>query len=128
MSSPSNTHRETAEALAARFHELHAKRNGFARESDDVEAVTVRVEAVGLPALTWSELPELSPVGDPSRGSRPVVVGGAAVEAGVWWRPALAPGSEVVGPAVIEEPEATTFLHPGDRAVVHESGALEVEW
>ena len=40
----------------------------------------------------------------------------------------LAPGAEIVGPAVIEEPEATTFLHPGERAVVHDSGALEVEW
>jgi N-methylhydantoinase A len=46
----------------------------------------------------------------------------------VWWRPGLAPGDEVTGPAVIEEPEATTFLADGERAVVHSSGALEVEW
>jgi hypothetical protein len=29
---------------------------------------------------------------------------------------------------VIEEAEATTWLDAGERAVVHESGALEVEW
>jgi N-methylhydantoinase A/oxoprolinase/acetone carboxylase beta subunit len=51
-----------------------------------------------------------------------------AVEADVWWRPGLRPGQEVVGPAVVEEPEATTYLAPGERSVVHESGALEVEW
>jgi N-methylhydantoinase A/oxoprolinase/acetone carboxylase beta subunit len=40
----------------------------------------------------------------------------------------LAPGNEIIGPAVIEEREATTYLGPGERAVVHPSGALEVEW
>jgi hypothetical protein len=29
---------------------------------------------------------------------------------------------------VIEEAEATTYLGPGERATVHVSGALEVEW
>ena len=116
------------DVLAARFHRLHAERNGFAREDDDVEAVTIRVDAIGAPALTWSELPELRPEGEPRRSGRPVFVAGATIEADVWWRPALAAGAEVVGPAVIEEPEATTFLYPGDRAVVHESGALKVEW
>lgn len=116
------------DTLANRFHRLHVERNGFARTDDPVEAVTVRVEAIGSPALTWSELPEIRPEGDPERGTRPVVVGPLSVDATVWWRPGLAPGVEIVGPAVIEEPEATTFLHPGDRTVVHDSGALQVEW
>ena len=38
------------------------------------------------------------------------------------------PGDEIVGPAVIEETEATTYLGAGERAIVHESGALEVTW
>ncbi|NIA25979.1 MAG: hypothetical protein GWP04_10490, partial [Gammaproteobacteria bacterium] len=50
------------------------------------------------------------------------------VNAGVWWRPGLAPGTTVEGPAVIEEPEATVFLGIGERATVHPCGALEVEW
>ncbi len=50
------------------------------------------------------------------------------MEASVWWRPGLAPGAEIVGPAVVAEAEATTFLAPGERARVHPSGALEVEW
>jgi N-methylhydantoinase A/oxoprolinase/acetone carboxylase beta subunit len=56
------------------------------------------------------------------------VVDGHTVDALVVWRPALAPGTEIVGPAVLEEPEATTFLGPEERATVHESGALEIEW
>ena len=33
--------------LAARFHALHAERNGFARPDDPIEVVTGRAEAVG---------------------------------------------------------------------------------
>jgi N-methylhydantoinase A len=116
------------DTLTDRFHQLHAERNGFARPEDLVEAVTVRVEAVGSPALTWPELPAVEPAGEPERRARQVAVGRSLVDATVWWRPGLVPGAEIAGPAIIEEPEATTFLHPGDRAVVHDSGALEVEW
>jgi N-methylhydantoinase A/oxoprolinase/acetone carboxylase beta subunit len=48
--------------------------------------------------------------------------------ASVWWRASLRPGVEIVGPAVVEESEATTFVGSGERVVVHESGALEVSW
>jgi len=114
--------------LSRRFHELHAARNGFARPQDPIEAITVRASALGAPALAWSDLPGVRPTGDPRRRLRQTVVGGHTVDALVVWRPALAPGTEIVGPAVIEEPEATTFLGPGERATVHESGALEIEW
>ncbi|MDX1689847.1 MAG: hydantoinase/oxoprolinase family protein [Acidimicrobiia bacterium] len=116
------------EALEARFHDAHRTRNGFAREEDPVEVVTVRAEAVGPPALTWSSLPAVRPDGEPRRGTRPVRTASGTVEATVWWRPGLAPGSGIDGPAVIEEPEATTWLDAGERATVHESGALEVAW
>ena len=45
-------------------------------------------------------------------------------DAAVWWRPALAPGIEVLGPAIIEGDESTACLTSGERAVVHETGAL----
>jgi N-methylhydantoinase A len=116
------------ETLAGRFHQLHAERNGFARPGDAMEAVTVRATALGAPAVTWRALPGIRPVGKPDRGVRPVVTAGGPVEADVWWRPGLVPGAEIIGPAVIEEPEATTYLAPGERAVVHDSGVMEVEW
>jgi N-methylhydantoinase A len=114
--------------LAARFHEAHLRRNGFARPGDPIELVTVRAEAVGAPALTWEEVPFASEEGVARRVSRPVLAEGGEVEATVWWRPCLAPGAEIVGPAVVEEPEATTWIGPGERLVVHDSGALEVSW
>jgi N-methylhydantoinase A len=114
--------------LATRFHRAHRQRNGFDRPGDPIEVVTVRAEAVGSPALRWEDLPSPRPQGEPSRGGREVLTAEGSVEAAVWWRPALAPGQEVLGPAVVEEPDATTWLAPGERAVVHPGGALEVSW
>ena len=116
------------DALAARFHEAHAERNGFARPGDPIEVVAVRAAAIGRTELTTGDLPEHHASGESRRGERTVTLGEGDVEATVWWRPGLAAGDEVVGPAVIEEPEATTFLHPKERAKVHESGSLEVSW
>lgn len=114
--------------LAGRFHRAHRERNGFSRPDDPIEVVAVRAEAIGLPVLRWSDLPEVRPFGEPRRGSRTVLTTDGPSEASVWWRPGLAEGDEVVGPAVIEESEATTFLRAGERALVHASGALEVSW
>ncbi|MDH3397180.1 MAG: hydantoinase/oxoprolinase family protein [Acidimicrobiia bacterium] len=116
------------EVLADRFHQAHHERNGFARPGDPIEVVAARAEAIGEPAMRWSDLPEIVPSGEPRRGTRTVLTGGGPQEASVWWRPALVAGAEVVGPAIIEEPEATAYLQPGERTTVHPSGALEVTW
>ena len=41
--------------------------------------------------------------------------------------PSLPVGAKVKGPAVIEEPNATTFIHPGDIATVSEHGHLVID-
>ncbi len=110
--------------LEERFHAEHRARNGFDRRGDPVEVVTLRGTATGRPALRWDQLPPPAPAGEPRRGER--IVDGT--RAAVWWRPALAPGTELAGPAVVEEPQATTFLATGERARVHDSGALEIDW
>jgi hypothetical protein len=38
------------------------------------------------------------------------------------WRPALAAGTGIVGPAVIEEPNSTTLIGVSDRASMNETG------
>jgi N-methylhydantoinase A len=116
------------EVLSDRFHRAHRERNGFARPGDPIEVVAARAEATGAAAMRWSDLPEVVPTGEPQRGSRMVLTGEGSCEAAVWWRPGLSAGTEVIGPSVIEEPEATTFLGAGERATVHSSGALEVAW
>ncbi len=116
-------------ALAERFHRLHHRRNGFSRPDDEIEVTTVRTETEGRPAVDLAGLPAPVPDGgEPHRGSRPVRAPDGLTEAEVWWRPSLSVGEEVVGPAVIEEPVATSYLATGERARVHDTGALEVCW
>ena len=114
--------------LTNRFHQAHQSMNGFARPQDPVEIVTVRAEAVGTPAMTWDALPAFSPSGPAENGHRQVMTSVGVEDASVWRREGLALGAEVVGPAIIEEGQATTYLNRGERAVVAETGALEVSW
>ena len=116
------------EVLAERFHRAHAARNGFSRPDDPIEAVTVRAAAVGQAALSWERLPEHRPEGDARLPERTVVTSEGPTTAQVWWRPGMRPGDEVVGPCVVTEGEATIYLAPGERGLLHPSGALEVTW
>jgi len=47
-------------------------------------------------------------------------------EASILWRPSLASGTELPGPAVIEEPNSTTLIGPGDHAIIDKSGHIMV--
>lgn len=116
------------ESLSDRFHRYHAERNGFARPGDPIEAVTVRAEASAAPALTAEALPPWRPLGEPERPGRELRVRDGTVRGRVFWREGLVPGSEIRGPAVIEEREATTYVGPDEAARVHDSGALEITW
>ena len=116
------------EALERGFHDEHWRRNGFARPDDPIEAVTVRAEATGAAALSWVDLPAPQPQGDAIVGTREVLAHSGPVQATVYRREGLRPGTEIAGPAVIEESEATAFLAAGEIATVHAGGALEVEW
>ena len=106
----------------------HARGSRVRRPDDPVEAVTFRATAVGRAQLTWSDLPTVAdgPIPEPRR--RSVVFGGVEQTAAVWRRHDLPAGSEITGPAVIEEEVGTTVLAPGDRATVLPDGTIEVTW
>jgi len=78
----------------------------------------------GVPALP----PDGPATGKATTGSRPVVFGrsSASVSTPLYWRPELAPGDVVEGPAVIEEYGATVPVHPGFAARVDQFGNLLV--
>jgi N-methylhydantoinase A len=52
--------------------------------------------------------------------------GAGPIDATIYWRPLLAAGDEVAGPAVIEEYGATIPVHPGFMARVDRFGNLLV--
>jgi N-methylhydantoinase A len=116
---------DTWEALAERFHETHRARNGFSRADQPIEIVTLRAAAISRPVIEWSSLPLGVEAGEARLGDRSRPDGGSIER---WWRPVLRPGAEIVGPAVIEETESTTWIDGGERAVVLEDGTLEITW
>ncbi len=122
-----------AGAVAGAFHDAHRALYGYDFRHDarqQVEWVNLRVTGVG--PIRRPALPELTRGdGKPDRartGSRPVCFGRSDgfVPAGIFWRPDLAAGDVLTGPAVIEEYGATVPLHPGFTATVDQHGNLRV--
>jgi N-methylhydantoinase A len=58
--------------------------------------------------------------------TRPVFAGGAWVECPIYNRDALPLGATFAGPAILEQPDTTTFIEPGATLRVDEVGNLRV--
>lgn len=112
--------------LAQAFAAAHRTAYGYALDDEPVELVTLRV-AAEAPAVL-DELPSRWNLGRarPPRATRTDLVERAAVP--VLDRAGLQAGEEVVGPALVVQPDATTLLLAGDVATVHRSGSLVVRW
>jgi N-methylhydantoinase A len=97
---------------------------GEADSGSGVRRPGVSVCRDGAPALP----PRGSTTGKAATGSRLVVFGRAlaSVSTPLYWRPELASGDVVAGPAVIEEYGATVPVHPGFAARVDRFGNLLV--
>lgn len=120
------------EALSERFHAEHDRRYGQAAAEESLEIVNIRLvvtapraERVAETWLTGGWVPE----GEIKERRRDVVFADplAPLSSRILWRPSLPVGFTVEGPAVIEEPNSTTLLHPGDRMTVGPSGHLIVD-
>jgi N-methylhydantoinase A len=123
--------------LAEDFHAAHEYRFGHADRGAPIEIVGFGATAIGR--VERPELPPLAaggaaPPAEAQVATREVFFEGAALgDPGRWIaapvidRARLRAGNAIEGAAVVEEVSATTVLYPGDRAVVHGSGALLVE-
>jgi N-methylhydantoinase A len=113
------------------FHAEHAKRYSQSAPDESMEIVSLRLVVTaareeGL-AEHWLSAP-WTPEAPRDDAEREVVFDDPdrPVRARIHWRPSLAAGERIVGPAVIEEPNATTVLSPGDDAVVTAAGHLVI--
>jgi N-methylhydantoinase A len=118
--------------LQAMFHAEHDQRYGQAAPDERLECVNVRLVVIAGKVDTLAEqwLAQLwQPEPPVAEETRDVIFtnAGHAVRTRVIWRPSLAAGARIEGPAVIEEPNATTLIHPGDVATVTEAGHLIIE-
>ncbi len=112
-----------------RFENLHRRRNGFVRTGDPIEIVAVRSSTYGSAPIALESLAGVTTSSEVAAGRRIVVsASGGPVEAAIVPRAMLGPGATVMGPAVIEDADATTFIDTGECATVAFNGALEVSW
>jgi N-methylhydantoinase A/oxoprolinase/acetone carboxylase beta subunit len=99
------------------------------RPRETVEVVNLRVRAIGRSAPPASIRAERSGLDDARPASREVwfLHGAGPLASAVLQRAALATGTRVAGPAVIEQHEATTLVPPGWSATVDTHGNLLIE-
>jgi N-methylhydantoinase A len=114
--------------LRAEFDAAHERAYGYAAPEDAVELVNVRLAAIGVtPRPRRAPLPQggRDPAGA-LKGTREVWF----AEAGGWRktdvldRTKLLSGNVVAGPAIVEEHDASTLVHPGWEAAVDQHGNL----
>ena len=102
------------------FHRRHKRLYSYRHDGRPVEIVNLRVKAVALsPKLPVERAPRAGAM-DPGAivRTRPIHSGRTRREGSVYDRSRLGPGNRVAGPALIIDPESTTYLPPGHRALV----------
>ena len=106
------------------FHAEHRRRYGYEISNEIVEFVHFNVTAVG--PTEKPTIPTLARNGKGAKKSRRRVYfkGDGWLDSAIYERASLGQGSQIEGPAVVEEPTATTLLHPGHRLTVDEYGNL----
>ncbi len=113
------------DVAAKLFEEEHERFYGYTIQGEELEALTFNVTAVGTRHSV--ELPRLESGKAPEPLQRRDVVfdaGGGPVETAVYGRDSLVAGTEIEGPAVVGQVDATTLLPPQSLARVDEYGNL----
>ena len=114
--------------LMNEFSGVHEREYGFSVPGEPVEIVNLRLSALGtISKPRFRELdPQLGSLVETQRGIRSVYFAeaGGFVDCPVYDRYQFGYGAMMVGPAVVEEPDSTTIVHPGCRAEVDKFGNL----
>ncbi len=120
----------TADAVRAAFERAYRTAFSHLLPGVAVRIVNLRTAAVGrrppFPLATLAPGPEAS-LEAARREGRPVWFGDRWHDAAVWDRLLLPVGAVLQGPAVLEQPDATTVIDPGLRARVDGFGNVIVE-
>jgi N-methylhydantoinase A len=116
-------------ALRADFIEAHRRAYGFEPSTQALEIVNLRLVATGKTDAAFVDDAASSDAGEAEpHAIRTVWFERAGpVETKIYRRAALGIGQCVVGPAVIEQLDATILVHPGDCATVLPGQSLLIE-
>jgi N-methylhydantoinase A len=114
--------------LRAEFDAAHERAYGYAALEDSVELVNVRLAAIGL-----TPRPRRAPLPEGPRDPAAALKGHRDIwfaEVGGWRKTAVLDRTKllrnqlIAGPAIVEEHDASTLVHPGWHAAVDEHGNL----
>lgn len=120
--------------LTETFHDAHETAYGFRANDEPVELVNLRLTTVGK--IARPQMRKLDATGTDtgvaSKGKRPVYFAETSgsegfVNSPVYDRALLPAGAEFVGPAIVEEPDCTTVVHPSWTVKVDDYGNLGIE-
>ena len=116
------------DGLLERFHAEHDRTYGFAAPAEPVEVVSLRLTSVGRIAKPPPRVLEPGASPEPKE-RRPVYFAEAGdyVDCPIYDRYALPAAALLAGPAVVEEFDSTTVVHPGFTVRVDEVGNLIIE-
>jgi N-methylhydantoinase A len=116
------------DGLLERFHVEHDRTYGFAAPAEPVECVSLRLTSIGRIAKPPPR--RLEPADEAHAKERRAVYfaeAGGYVDCPIYDRYALGAGAELAGPAVVEEFDSTTVVHPGWAARVDAHANLVLE-
>jgi N-methylhydantoinase A len=112
----------TLAAADAAFRAAHARAYDYTPSLEETEIVTVRVRATG--AVAPPDLSGAAGADGRPPAEREVWEDGGAVTYAVLERDALAPGTPIEGPAIVEQEDATVVVPAGWAGVPGAAGAL----
>jgi N-methylhydantoinase A/oxoprolinase/acetone carboxylase beta subunit len=120
--------RTAGRAFLEAFHRRHAQLYSYRHDGRPVEIVNIRIKAVAVTPKVPMVRERGSFALDPKAvvRKRPVFYGKRSHEGPVLDRSRLRPGNRLPGPALVIDPESTTFLPPGHAARVDGYGNLVV--
>jgi len=120
--------------LAADFHRryesLYGAGAGFREARVEIVTYRVRTTAVSAkPAIRPTREQGATPSDDARAGARPVYWAelGDFELTPVWWGERLVAGNRVAGPAIIQVPDTTIVVHPGQAARIDAYGNVLVD-
>ena len=116
--------------LLARFHDEHARAYGYSAAGEPVEFVNLRLTATGAIAKPALRTKAAGGAGVTAARKSPRSVyfheRSGYIDCPVFERERLPAGSVVEGPAIVEEFDSTTVIHPGFSARTDRFGILHL--
>ncbi|WP_226617779.1 hydantoinase/oxoprolinase family protein [Cytobacillus firmus] len=121
---------ETISEVVERFGDLHEQHYTFKLEGTPTEIVNLHLTAFGK--VLKPELKRLTSTSSDAqeayKETRPVYFENSGwVETKVYYRSLFGKGTKISGPAIVEEPSASTVIYPDQSLTVDEYGNLIIE-